>query len=178
MSENSLISDLRNGDQKTLEKIYSDYRTGFLAFLTTTHNCSTEVAIDIYQYVILSFYENVVDGNFEEMSEAGLKTYLFSIGKNKLLGDLRKRSKLSLLEAYSDDALIEEGSLETTINERYDEVSDVISNLGNPCKRILELFYFNKLSTDEIAKIMGYNNGNTVKNLKYKCIQRIKKIVS
>lgn len=178
MSENSLIVRLKNGDKKVLEKIYSDYRAGFLAFITSSHNCSVEEAIEIFQYVILSFYENVVDGNFEEMNEAGLRTYLYSIGKNKLLSDLRKKARISLVEDYDDDHLLDmEDDSENFKSDQFNKINDVVFNLGNPCKRILELFYFNKLSIEEIAVIMGYRNGATVRNLKYKCIQRIKKIV-
>jgi RNA polymerase sigma-70 factor (ECF subfamily) len=177
MSENSLIVRLKNGDKKPLEKIYSEYRNGFLAFLTSSHNCSKEEATEIYQYAILTFYENVVDGNFEETTEAALRTYLFSIGKNKYLADLRKNSKITLVEGYEDDLIDTDADQETTRSEKYNRVEVVIANLGNPCKRILELCYFNKLSNDEIAEVMGYNNGNTVGSIKYKCIQRIKKII-
>jgi len=178
MSERSLIVRLKRGDQKALEQIYSDHRVGFIAYITNSHNCTNEEAIDIYQYVILSFYENVVDGSFEEMNAAGIKTYLYSIGKNKLLGDLRKKTKISLKGKFNDDDLIQSNNeIDLEKAEQFEKVSDIISHLGDPCKRILELFYFNKLSIDEISEVMGYSSGNTVKNLKYKCIKRIKKII-
>ena len=180
MSESSLIARLKRGDQKALEQIYSDYRLSFITFITSTHNCTYEMAIDVYQYTILSFYENVVDGSFEEMNAAGVKTYLYSIGKNKLLGDLRKKTKVSFQGKFNDDDLIEqedEDEVELAKLEQFDRVSGIIAHLGDPCKKILELFYFNKLSNDEIAEVMSYKDGNTVKSLKYKCIQRIKKIV-
>lgn len=178
MSESSLIVRLKRGDQQALELIYSDYRQSFIAYITNTHNCSEEQAVDIYQHAILSFYENVVDGSFEEMNAAGIKTYLYSIGKNKLLGDLRKKTKITFQGKFNDDDLIlEDDDFEVEKIEKYDKVREIISSMGDPCKRILELFYFNKLPNEEIAEIMGYNNAKTVKNLKYKCIQRIKKLI-
>jgi RNA polymerase sigma-70 factor (ECF subfamily) len=103
---------------------------------------------------------------------------LYSIGKNKLLSDLRKKARISLVEDYDDDHLLDmEDDSENFKSDQFNKINDVVFNLGNPCKRILELFYFNKLSIEEIAVIMGYRNGATVRNLKYKCIQRIKKIV-
>ncbi len=178
MSESSLIVRLKRGDQQALEQIYSEYRQSFITYITNTHNCSEEQAVDIYQYAILSFYENVVDGSFEEMNAAGIKTYLYSIGKNKLLGDLRKKTKITFQGKFNDDDLIlDEDEFEIEKIEKYDKISEVIRSMGDPCKRILELFYFNKLSADEIAEIMGYSSGNTVRSLKYKCIQRIKKLI-
>ena len=95
MGENSLISRLLKGDKSALEEIYRLHRSGFVSWITFAHKCTEEQAIDIFQYSIISFYENVVEGSIEEMNEAGIKTYLYSIGKNKLLADSRKLSKIS-----------------------------------------------------------------------------------
>lgn len=174
MREASLISRLHRGDKTALEEIYNTYRRGFINWITYAHKCSDEEAIDFYQYSIISFYENVVDGSIEEMNDAGIKTYLYSIGKNKMLADARKQSKISYQEELEDVELIEnvEGEL---LLEKKQFLQNVLQALGEPCGQILRLFYFNNLSPDEIAEIMKYKNGNTVKNLKYKCIQRIKK---
>ena len=74
-----------------------------------------------------------------------------------------------LLEEIDDQTQDREGKLE--------KVRSIIETLQNPCADILKLFYFNNLSNDEIAEVLGYKNGNTVKNLKYKCIQRIKRLL-
>ncbi len=175
MSVNSFILRLRNGDRKALEDIYKKYRTSFIKWITYTHKCTDEEAVDIFQYSILSFYENVLEESFEEMNDAGIKTYLYSIGKNKLLADNRRKSKISYQEELDEDDLfesIEEESPEKEI--RIKKIKKLVEELGEPCSQILKLFYFNNLTNDEIAEVMNYKNGNTVKNLKYKCLQRIK----
>ena len=175
MSESSLILRLRKGDSKALEEVYARFRTSFLAWITNTHKCTKEEALDIYQYTILSFYENVVEGSFENMNDAGIKTYLYSIGKNKLLADSRRNSKISYQEELEEEELfedLEEEGPEKGI--RIEKIKKIVAELGHPCSEILKLFYFNNLTNDEIAEVMGYKNGNTVKNLKYKCLQRIK----
>ena len=175
MHEDSLIFRLQKGDKSALEEIYRKYRTSFVNWITFAHKCSAEQAIDIFQYSIISFYENVVEGSIEEMNEAGIKTYLFSIGKNKLLYDTRKLSKISFQEELEDLEFEESDDLNEISLERKELLNRILDDLGEPCKEILKLFYFNNLSADEIAEIMDYKNGNTVKNLKYKCLQRIKK---
>ncbi len=175
MSVNSLILRLRNGDRSALEDVYKKYRISFIKWITYTHKCNEDEAVDIFQYSILSFYENVLEESFEEMNEAGIKTYLYSIGKNKLLADSRKNSKISYQEEIDEDELFEALEEDNTEKEvRINKIKKLISELGEPCSEILRLFYFNNLSNDEIAEVMKYKNGNTVKNLKYKCIQRIK----
>lgn len=174
MREASLISRLQRGDKSALEEIYKVYRSGFLNWITFSHKCSDEEAVDIFQYSIISFYENVVDGSIEEMNDAGIKTYLYSIGKNKLLADSRKQAKISYQEEL-EDVEVDQEEEEGEDDERRRILEMILSKLGEPCSQILRHFYFNNLSNDEIAEIMGYKNGNTVKNLKYKCLQRVKK---
>lgn len=175
MSVNSLVLRLRNGDRKALEEIYKKYRISFIKWITYTHKCTDDEAVDIFQYSILSFYENVLEESFEQMNDAGIKTYLYSIGKNKLLADSRRKSKISYQEELEEEELfedIEEEGPEKRI--RIEKIKKIVAELGHPCSEILKLFYFNNLTNDEIAEVMGYKNGNTVKNLKYKCLQRIK----
>ncbi len=177
MSESSLILRLRKGDSKALEEVYARFRTSFLAWITNTHKCTKEEALDIYQYTILSFYENVVEGSFESMNEAGIKTYLYSIGKNKLLNDSRRRMKVTYTDTIEEnDELIElESDVDFIKSQKIEKIKKALREIGDPCKELLELFYFNNLSADEIAEVMNYKNGGTVRNLKYKCIQRIRK---
>lgn len=173
-----MILRLRAGDKGALEEIYRKFRPSFIKWITYSHKCSHEQAVDIFQYAILSFYENVLEDVIEEMNDAGIKTYLYSIGKNKLLSDSRRDSKLSFNEEYEDHLLLEDLDDGKQDSEaRIKKVKSVIETLQNPCADILRLFYFNNLSNDEIAEILGYKNGNTVKNLKYKCIQRIKRLL-
>lgn len=177
MSESSLILRLRKGESKALEEVYARFRPSFLSWITHTHKCTKEEALDIYQYTILSFYENVVEGSFENMNDAGIKTYLYSIGKNKLLNDSRRKMKVT----YTDEIEENEESAEIDVevdfikSQKIERINKALSEIGDPCKELLELFYFNNLTADEIAEVMNYKNGGTVRNLKYKCIQRIRK---
>lgn len=176
MSESSLILRLRKGDSKALEEVYARFRTSFLTWITHTHKCTKEEALDIYQYTILSFYENVVEGSFDNMNDTGIKTYLYSIGKNKLLNDSRRKMKVIYTDTIESDALVEDDSdVDFIKSQKIEKIKKALTEIGNPCKELLELFYFNNLSADEIAEVMNYKNGSTVRNVKYKCIQRIRK---
>lgn len=178
MSESSLILRLRKGDSRALEEVYARFRTSFLSWITHTHKCTKEEALDIYQYSILSFYENVVEGSFDNMNEAGIKTYLYSIGKNKLLNDSRRKMKLTYKDQIEEDELIElEVEVDLVRAQNLEKIKQALDEIGDPCKELLELFYFNNLSADEIAEVMNYKNSGTVRNLKYKCIQRIRKFL-
>ena len=51
-----------------------------------------------------------------------------------------------------------------------------MNNLGEPCKSLLEAFYLQKRSMQEIASNFGYTNSENAKNQKYKCLMRLKKL--
>ena len=178
MSEHSMILQLRYGNVQVLEKIYSEFRAAFINWMAHAYQCDREEALEIYQFVILTFYENVLEGKFDGSSSASIKTYLFSIGKNKMLAERRKGARFEEVKDTSDEKVIHFDFDAGTPNDpRLEVAKRVIEKVGNPCKQLLELFYFNNLDHEEIAVVMGYKNGNTVKNLKYKCVQRIRKLL-
>jgi DNA-directed RNA polymerase specialized sigma24 family protein len=51
-----------------------------------------------------------------------------------------------------------------------------MGSLGEPCKSLLEAFYMQKRSMQEIASNFGYTNSENAKNQKYKCLMRLKKL--
>jgi len=48
--------------------------------------------------------------------------------------------------------------------------------LGESCKRILMLFYYDKLSTKDIAVKMDLAGSDYVKTQKYRCLQKLKSL--
>jgi len=57
--------------------------------------------------------------------------------------------------------------LERTLNE-----------LGNPCKQLLESYYYLGLKMKAIASKLGYKNADVAKNLKGRCLKKLKKRMS
>jgi len=49
----------------------------------------------------------------------------------------------------------------------------LLQELGESCKKILELFYYENLSMKEIVSQMHYENEQVVRNKKYKCLQQL-----
>jgi RNA polymerase sigma-70 factor (ECF subfamily) len=56
-------------------------------------------------------------------------------------------------------------------------VSRCFNQLGDPCHSLLDLFYYHKNSMEEIALALNYKNPETAKNQKYKCMERLRKLV-
>ena len=52
-------------------------------------------------------------------------------------------------------------------------MNQAMTGLGDPCRSILQLFYYKRMSMEDITALMGYKNAATTKNLKYKCLKRL-----
>jgi RNA polymerase sigma factor (sigma-70 family) len=61
-------------------------------------------------------------------------------------------------------------------DEEFELMEKAISNLGEPCKSLIEAFYIQKRNMQDIASQFGYTNADNAKNQKYKCLMRLKKI--
>jgi len=49
--------------------------------------------------------------------------------------------------------------------------------MGDTCKKVLTLYYFDGVSMNDIAEKLGFANSNTAKTKKYKCKQELDRIV-
>ncbi|MDN5201741.1 sigma-70 family RNA polymerase sigma factor [Fulvivirgaceae bacterium BMA10] len=178
MSENSVIESIKSGDEAELGKIYQKYRMEFISWVVKNYSCTIDEAKDVYQLAIVIFYENIISGRLVEMTSS-IKSYLFAIGKNKML----EQKKLANKYTYNLDGTMnmiheEEDSKEMAEKEEktFKMVENCLNLLGDPCKKLLELYYYQRKSMPEITEILGYKNADTAKNQKYKCMKRLKKI--
>ncbi|MCG8310896.1 MAG: sigma-70 family RNA polymerase sigma factor [Cytophagales bacterium] len=178
MKNHSLIERIRSTDsERALEEIYKNYRNEFFQWAVNKHLCSLEEAKDIFQQTVVIFYENIRYGRVTELTSQ-IKTYLFSIGKNKILELIRQKAKnpahYTRIDYFDTDYLYSD--FDEDYEEELKKVERSLNMLGNPCSDILKNYYYHKRSMKEIAEILDYKNSDTVKNLKYKCLQRLRQI--
>ncbi len=171
MDNGSLIAGIKNGNDKIIEDIYLKYRDEFIVWLNKYYKSDFDEASDVYQLLMVQFYENIMSGRLVELT-SDIKTYLYGIGKNKIR-ELRESSARELsfnLESdiSTEEVLIQEGKM--------NRVEQALDELGEACKRLLELYYYQKRSVAEITVTLEYKNADTTKNLKYKCLGRLRKI--
>ena len=162
--------------ERALKVIYQKNKN--LVFSYILKNSGTlEGAKDIYQETIIAFYENVRDDKFR--GESSMATYIYSIAKFKWLNQLKKNNTR---REHHDKIEMEthyDGHLATIIeDEKAKRVVDVLSELGEECKKLLiETIYHNK-SMKEIVENGAYSSEQVARNKKYKCLQRLKELVA
>ena len=54
----------------------------------------------------------------------------------------------------------------------------VMDELGETCKKILLLYYYENQSMKEILTSLNYENEQVVRNKKYKCLKRLEELLA
>ena len=162
---------LERKEHKALVKLYR-YQ-GKVEALIQSRGGTKEDARDIFQEALVIFCKKVWEGNFQLTSK--LDTFLYSICYN-LWRNVKKAPETEIsdnFQAVSIDGLDELLEKEQKIKK----VEFVLQKLGEPCFRLLRMFYYEALKMKEIAKKLGYSSEKTAKAQKYKCIERAKKMI-
>jgi RNA polymerase sigma-70 factor (ECF subfamily) len=169
-----LIDDIRAGKESALEMLYLDERVAFLAWAQKYFQCTAADAKELYQVCILITYDNIVQGKLIEINCA-IRSYLYAIAKNKWKEYQRAKMKTRNLDQDQLMLIIDELEDSTYPEQMINQLNKALSHLGNACQKLLEAFYYQKFSMTEICENLGYKNADTAKNLKYKCLQRLKR---
>jgi len=183
MPETAIVNQIKKGDKAALKQVYVTHKAAFVSFLISRYRATPEAALEVYQFTILRLYDNIVQGKLQTLTSS-LKSYLFAIGKNIWKEQVRARQKAnvttdSLLVAF----VANEGNQEWTeqqLQEKesyYKKMAAGLLKMGNPCKALLEFFYYEKWSMQQIADALGFKNTNVAKTKKVKCLKRLKAIV-
>lgn len=151
----------------------------FLGKYIVNNNGSWDDAQDIFQEVMVAFINLVQAGKFR--GEASIKTFLYSLNKNIWLNELKKRGRAQVREMkYEKTSEREEPGINTAMEAREANAGlmKVMEELGETCKKILVLYYYENQSMKEILTSLNYENEQVVRNKKYKCLKRLEELLA
>jgi len=182
MSNNNsknIIDLLKQGDNRTLEKIYNDNRNAFINF-SKQYNIEEYDAADIYQDAIIVLRENAINGKINNLNSS-VSTYLFAIGKYKIFHSYRLKSKIEL----NNDINLDEKNIDFDVNlldekltNQQKLLNEYFSKLGDRCKKVLKLFYYQGYSLDEIKEILNYSSKKVLKSQKSRCVKQLRDLAN
>ena len=174
-TDREVVLGILNNSVEALNKLYVAYFPMVLQFILN-NNGDEDDAKDVYQEAIIVLYNKVKSGSFELSSK--LKTYIYSVSRRIWLKKLAQHSKKTSNIADFEDILIVEEDMEQHEQKdmQFDKMKAALESLGEPCKTIIEDFYINNQSMQEICEKFGYTNADNAKTQKYKCLQRLKKL--
>jgi RNA polymerase sigma factor (sigma-70 family) len=146
-----------------------------IARLVLSHGGTVETACDIFQDAMVILLEKIQQGKLTLSASIG--TYLNSVCRH-ILGDQFRRNKRDqrmkawFTEKYRDDIFFPWEK-----PDPYARVAEVMDRIGEPCKALLEWFYYRQKDWESIASALGYKDAASARNQKYKCLEKIRSLV-
>ena len=175
-----VVSAIKQNDSAILKRIYTGNYPKIEA-LVLKNNGTKEHAKDVFQEAFLAVWQNVKQDKFIPQSESSINGYLYTIAKNKWMDILRSQgykktiiaSQLSHFEIKDE----ENNGIDDDIlkDKRLEDVMLAFKNLGEACKRLLQMFYFEKKSMNLIGEELNLDSAST-RNKKYRCMQKLRQI--
>ncbi len=160
-----------DGDENAFGEILDMYSENLIFFINRYVN-NISVAQELSEDVFVEILLHKKRYNFK----TSLKTYLFTIGRNKAVSYVRRCSRrpeyaYAYIENEADRKNIEDEFIK---KEQERSLHKAIEKLNEDYKTVLHLVYFENMSNDEAAKVMKKSK-KQIENLLYRAKQVLKK---
>lgn len=167
-----LTTQIKNDDHQAIQKIYEDNRKGFILF-ASRYDIEKEDILDVYQDAIIVLIENIKKGKAEDLKST-LNTYLFSIGKFMIFQRMKKKGRVVRSEDWEKVEFEDYFSDESEKNDQTKLLQEGLKKLGDQCRHLLSLFYYEEKKLEEIQYLLGYSSKNVLKTQKSRCLKQLK----
>jgi RNA polymerase sigma factor (sigma-70 family) len=167
---------IRKGDEQALLILYESNRKMVSSFIARNNGTHDDYE-DMLQEALVILWERVRSGRFEYSSK--LSTFLFGTVKNIWLRRLARAKREVPTDLQSNDQVDPTDSVLDTLieNEETLAVRKAMEKIGDQCRELLLLFYWEEYSMEQIAEKMGFANAETVKSKKYQCKKSLENIM-
>ncbi len=172
------ITRIKTGDRKYLRSLYDENRDAFVQWVKGQYGTDQDLAMEIYQSAFTALYYNVREGKITEL-KSQLKTYLFAIGRNQL------RDRYKLEKKYIDvpENFASHVEADHNVMDKYDrhhlktKVGRLLDKIGEPCRTVLRLYYYNHYSMEAIAAHMNYKTEQVAAKRKFLCLKQLREMM-
>ena len=125
---------------------------------------SLEDAKEVFQEAIVRYYEQVIVN--EKSPNSSSKAYLFGMCRNLWTNQFNK----GIQNASIDDMDYSEETKEPGTEQLITHLQAV----GQKCMNMLQSFYYEKLSMQQLADRFGFSSERSATVQKYKCLEKVR----
>lgn len=163
------------------ESATTQIMTDFIHYVPTVAKktgLDKNAALDAFTDAIMDLVDQVADGRFK--GESKLSSYFYKIFYFKCIDLFRKNSTNKVdyqkeLPEQTDKELSTARVME--IKEEMTDLERYLKLIGTPCRQILIDWGYWGYNMVEIAAIIGLKNSKQAKDRKYKCLQKLRKVM-
>lgn len=163
-------------NEKALSYLYSHTLKKVKGYILS-NNGSPDEANDIFQDAVIIFFKAVIENKFED--SLSVNAYIFTVSKNLWINTAKRKRTLVHVD-IEDQQLSNEAhsQLDTMISkEKREALNIAYSKLDEPCRKLLGLVAYEKLSMKELQVKMNLTSENAAKTMHYRCKQSFHKII-
>lgn len=172
--------------QKQLNEFAAQQWDKSLAFLQGQFSMSRTDCEDVFQDAFIVLHKNITEGKLTDLTSS-LSSYFHGICKNKAYEKMRSMGKEihiidegpgSTKDEFEDERIDRLLALEDDteqIEARKEAiVRELVTNLPEPCDKILWGFYRDGFSMKTLASMYKYRSEGSVKVTKHRCTEKFK----
>ncbi len=161
--------EFADGNRDAFVKIVEEFREKLICFINRyvdNYSLAEDLSEDVFVEVLMH------PGRYNY--KTSLKTYLFTIGRNKAIDYIRKNKRIFYGELDTDFAGVAESFEEKYCKEEVEKAMlRLLSELKEEYRIVLYLLYFEEMSYEEVGRIIHKSN-KQVTNLAYRAKQTMR----
>lgn len=171
LTQNELEEAFKKSDEAILSQVYAVGLREVKKYVLANSG-SADDARDVFQDAMTIVWLNIQNGKYRIQNDSSLQAYLVQIARYKWLDKLKAHNtkyKVGLSDNManflSDEVFEEDGRL------KY--LQKLYGGLGEKCRQILDLFYYENKSLDEIGSRLNYDAAS-IRTMKYRCMMQLR----
>jgi RNA polymerase sigma-70 factor, ECF subfamily len=176
IDEAQLLKKAREGDTSAFEQLYEHYAPGVFRFLFS-HLDNRLDAEDLTEEVFLRVWRSL--GGFRQQG-VPFSSFVLRVARNALI-DHYRRSRRRPPEQEIVDELIDDAQHDPaqTLHARLEhkEVRQMLEQLHEDYRRVLDLRFLADLSPDETAQVMGKSPG-AIRVLQHRALAALRQLMA
>ena len=159
-----LIESCQRGDHEAFRRLFESYKDKVYSVALYFFGGDEALAADITQQVFVKLFTRI--GQFRQESE--FTTWLYRLTTNACIDEQRRRRRFNPLEVLSARLVPRtRGGAEERLmrGEAAEAVREAVASLAPNYRAAILLKYFEELSYEEIAEVLGCSKGTVASRL-------------
>lgn len=172
-AQRSLYEALLRYDEAAFEHLYKLMYKRLSTYVWRANGTSQQ-ARELTQEAIIAFLFQLKNGQYQWREEAELTTYVMAIARN--IWRYQQRKDKQLLPIPDNDELpdISSPEDELTFEGRRVAVEHALAQLGEKCRQAIQLYYWQRLSMNEIARLLNWASESVARKEKSRCLRLLR----
>ncbi len=176
MPDQNIFDRILGGEDTVLDDIYKRYRERFISWVREKYDCSGDLAVELYQTVVLIFYNEVASGK-RGGNSGNFLSQLCAIADDRWV----EFNQYKLSQQTTNDLNHLQLILDRYGSSQSQEIRllyQAIIQLGDPHRKMLEAIYAFPLDHDNEYPPLGSEVDYTLRAKRFQSIQQLIRILA